>query len=204
MIKITPVRYGATEIKESWIFRDGDPKAVRPISLTVYLVETEDRKILVDAGCDTMPGFDLRYHVSPPQALFAQTGVSSQEITDVILTHSHHDHVEAVGHFLHARIHLERREYGESVRKLLTGADLNLFEEEYTVAPGVRVVRWGGHSPGSCAVEAEKTVITGDECYSKDCILRQIPTGISCNPEQSQKFIEYYRDGWEILTCHDL
>lgn len=81
MIKITPVRYGATEIKESWVFRGGDPEKVRPISLTVYLIETEDRRILVDAGCDTMPGFDLKYHISPPQALLEQTGVSPREIT---------------------------------------------------------------------------------------------------------------------------
>ena len=24
------------------------------------------------------------------------------------------------------------------------------------------------------------------------------------DPAQSEKFIQYYRDGWKILTCHDL
>ena len=46
--------------------------------------------------------------------------------------------------------------------------------------------------------------ITPPVRYSAECIERQIPTGISKNSEQSEKFIQYYRDGWEILTCHDL
>ena len=141
MIKITPVRYGTTELKESWIFRGGDPQKIRPISLTVYLIETEDKKILVDAGCDTMPGFHLKYHVSPPKALAEQTGISAEEITDVILTHSHHDHMEAVGHFLHARIHLERREYGKSAQGWLEGANLHLFDGEYSPVPEAKITR---------------------------------------------------------------
>ncbi len=176
----------------------------RPISLTVYLIQTEDRKILVDAGCDTMPGFDLSWHKSPPLALKEQTGISADEITDVIVTHAHHDHIEAVRHFKNAVVHIQRWEYEHGKKHIPDGMKINLFEEECTVAPGVRAVCWGGHSPGSSVVEIGKTVIVGDECYSVQCIEKQIPTGASKNPEQSKKFIEYYREGWEILTCHDL
>lgn len=204
MIKITPVRYGETDLPESWIFRGGDPERRRPISLTVFLVETSDRKILVDAGCDTMPGFDLIRHESPPLALQKQTGLSADEITDVILTHAHHDHIEALYHFKNAEVWLQALEYGQGKKHIPAETKVRLFEEECTVAEGVRVVRWGGHCPGSCAVEIGNTVITGDECYSAECIEKQIPTGSSKNPEQSEKFIQYYRDGWEILTCHDL
>lgn len=203
MIKITPVRYGETTLKESWIFRGGDPERRRPISLTVFLIETEDKKILVDAGCDTMPGFDLTWHQSPPLALAEQTGVSAGEITDVIITHAHHDHIEALHHFKNATVWLQTLEYEHGRKHIPAEMSVNRFEDECTVAPGIRAVRWGGHCPGSCAVEIGKTVITGDECYSKECILQQIPTGISKNPAQSEKFIQYYRDGWEILTCHD-
>jgi len=204
MIKITPIRYGETDLPESWIFRGGDPERRRPISLTVFLIETSDRKILVDAGCDTMPGFDLTWHKSPPLALKEQTGVSADEITDVILTHAHHDHIEALRHFKNAAVWLQVLEYEQGKKHIPTGMKWNLFEEECTVAEGVRAVCWGGHCPGSCAVEVGNTVITGDECYSAECIERQIPTGISKNPEQSETFIQYYRDGWKILTCHDL
>lgn len=204
MIKITPVRYGETVLPESWMFRGGDPNRHRPISLTVFLIETEEKKILVDAGCDTMPGFDLTWHKSPPPALKEQTGISSDEITDVIITHAHHDHIEALHHFKNATVWLQALEYEPGKKHIPTEMICRLFEDECTVAEGIRVVRWGGHSTGSCAVEVGNTIITGDECYSAECIERQIPTGISINSEQSEKFIQYYRDGWNILTCHDL
>ena len=44
MIKITPVRYGETTLKESWIFRGGDPERRRPISLTVFLIEMKTKR----------------------------------------------------------------------------------------------------------------------------------------------------------------
>lgn len=200
--RILPIRYGETDLKESWIFAGGRDSVRRPISLTVYLIECGNRKILVDAGCDTMPGFHLKYHISPPKAL-EKLGIRAEEITDVILTHAHHDHAEAVGHFRNAVIYLQREEYEGAKKYLPQGCDLRLFDEECAVAPGVRALCWGGHTPGSCTVEVGKTVIVGDECYSSECIKKQIPTGISHNPEQSKKFIEYYRTGWEILTAHD-
>ena len=203
-MKITPVRYGETVLPESWIFRDGDPARRRPISLTVFLIETPGRKILVDAGCDTMPGFDLTWHEPPPLALKKQTGLSADEITDVIITHAHHDHIEALRHFKNAAVWLQVLEFEQGRKHVPAEMKVNLFEEECTVAEGVRVVRWGGHCPGSSVVEIGKTVIVGDECYSAECIEKQIPTGASKNPEQSEKFIQNYRDGWKILTCHDL
>lgn len=105
--RILPIRYGETDLKESWIFAGGRDSVRRSISLTVYLIECGNRKILVDAGCDTMPGFHLKYHISPPKAL-EKLGIRAEEITDVILTHAHHDHAEAVGHFRNAVIYLQR------------------------------------------------------------------------------------------------
>ena len=69
------VKYGETDLPLRMAFADAaeDDRKV-PISLIVYLIVTPTRRILVDAGCDTMPGFDLRLHISPAEAVHGATG----------------------------------------------------------------------------------------------------------------------------------
>ena len=83
ILGVYALKYAESTIPESWVFRGGDANVKIPISFTVYLIETDDRRILVDAGCDTMPGFDMKYFVSPVEIL-ARLGYSPDDITDVI------------------------------------------------------------------------------------------------------------------------
>lgn len=47
-------------------------------------------------------------------------------------------------------------------------------------------------------------IISGDECYSKECLKNKIPTGSSVCPEKSVEFIEKYSDSkYTVLLCHD-
>lgn len=57
-----------------------------------------------------MPGFEMQNFKSPVLAL-EEKGVQAKDITDVILTHAHHDHIEAVRYFENALIHIEREAY---------------------------------------------------------------------------------------------
>lgn len=57
VIDLKAIKYGETVLAEDLIFEGGRPDKCRPISLTIYLLITTSRIILVDAGCDTMPGF---------------------------------------------------------------------------------------------------------------------------------------------------
>ena len=210
MIKsLIALKYGESTIPESWAYLGGDAERKLPISFTVYLIETEAHKILVDAGCDTMPGFDMKYFVSPVEIL-ARIGCSPEDITDVFVTHAHHDHIEAVKHFFDATVHIQALEYESSQRKyryIPEGFSVNIFEDEYTV-DGVMLKKIAGHAAGSCIVEFEHGgeiyVISGDECYARRCLTEKIPTGSSKNPENSRAFVEKYSDEkYTVLLCHD-
>lgn len=209
ILGVYALKYAESTIPESWAFRGGDANVKIPISFTVYLIETDDRRILVDAGCDTMPGFDMKYFVSPVEIL-ARLGYSPDDITDVILTHAHHDHIEAVRHFKGAAIHIQSLEYEASQKKykyIPEGFDVRLFDETAEV-DGVVARCIAGHAKGSCIVEFElggkPYVISGDECYSRRCLTERIPTGSSKNPEKSQAFVEKYGDEkYTVLLCHD-
>ena len=91
-MQIIPIEYGKSVLSENMIFINGNENKFRDIVFKVYLIKTDEKLILVDAGCETMPGFDMREFVGTVKAI-KNIGVSPEEITDVIITHSHHDHI---------------------------------------------------------------------------------------------------------------
>lgn len=206
-MKIIPVKYGESTLPESMIFVCGNKNKVRDIVFMVYLLKTEDKLILIDAGCETMPGFIMENFTGPVKALEGMN-ISPSDITDVVITHSHHDHIECVKYFKNATIHIEESEYELGKSYIPDGFEINIFRERFSLCEGVEIIKIGGHSHGSCIVEisyGNKTaVITGDECYLRECLTKKIPTGSSVNPDASAAFIEKYSDSkYEILLCHD-
>lgn len=206
-VEIIPVEYGNSVLPESMIFQNGAEDKVRPIVFMVYLIKAENKMILVDAGCVTMPGFDMKNFIGPVKAL-ENMGVSAEDITDVIITHAHHDHIECVSEFKNAKIHIQEDEYESGKHYFKDGMNISLFDEESYVLPNVKAVKIGGHSKGSCIVEItdndEIYVIAGDECYSYACLNEGIPTGSSYCLKKSKEFIDKYRcEKYNVLLCHE-
>lgn len=202
------VKYAHSVLPKKAIFKGEASEEKLPITFCIYLIQTEDKNILVDAGCDSMPSFDMKAFYSPAFVL-RQVGLSSDEITDVIITHAHHDHIEAVKHFRNATIHISEEAYLKGKKHIPNEMKTRLFKEEYAIHPLVRIIKWGGHAIGSAIVEIkgkEKThVLAGDEIYTNDCIAQKIPTGSSYNEAQSIAFIEKYSDPkYCVHTCHDI
>ena len=206
-LEIIPIEYGKSILPESMIFQGGAEDKFRPIVFMIYLIKTEKQLILVDAGCETMPGFDMRDFIGPVKAL-EKIDIKPEDITDVIITHAHHDHIECVSRFKNAVIYIQRDEYESGKGYLAEGMNIKLFDDEIQVSDSVKAVKIGGHSKGSCIVEVtddKKTyIISGDECYLRECLDKKIPTGTSYCPEKSRKFIEKYSSGeYTVLLCHD-
>ena len=201
-MKLTRIVYGLTALQESDIFAGGDPQKDWPIDLAFFLLQGKGRRILVDCGCDTMPGFVLSAFIGPVKALQSQ-GVLPEQITDVILTHRHHDHAAGLCHFPNATVYIQQEEASRCQKYLLPSQKVVVFDRELTVAEGVKAVKIGGHTDGSCVVEVGNTVLCGDECYSSYNLAHKLPTASCKNPENSQAFIDRYAEGWTALLCHD-
>ena len=205
-LHITALKYAQSVLSEAMCFFGGDPNKTRPISFTLYLIEEGDQKILVDAGCDTMPGFVMEHFVSPVEIL-ARYGLSPEEITDLVITHAHHDHIEAAHYFSKATLHIQQEECAAGRSYLPPEITVRCFAQEAQISPSVRAVCIGGHAKGSSivTVEADKTyVICGDECYQRECLTKTIPTGSTCCMEKSRAFVETYgRPEFVALLCHD-
>ena len=207
MIDIIPIEYGKSVLPESWIFENGAENKFRPIIFRIYLLKTENRLILVDAGCETMPDFDMKDFISPIKAL-NNIGISPEEITDLIITHAHHDHIECAKYFKNAVTYIQKDEYESGKGYLAEDLNIRTFEEEMLICDGIKAVKIGGHSKGSSIVEItdsdKKYIIAGDECYMRDCLTKQIPTGIAYDRQKSCDFIK--KNGgkeYMVLLCHD-
>ena len=202
------LKYGESVLPESMAFLGGSKTKVLPISFAVYLIIVNNKNILVDAGCDTMPEFIMKRYYSPAFIL-RQVGLSAIDITDVIITHAHHDHIEALSHFKNAVVHITEEEYLNGKKYVPQNMPVNVFKDELFIDEQIKVIKWGGHSVASAIVEITDKdkihILAGDEFYVNECIARKIPTGCYHNLEKSKEFIEKYSDNkYSVHTCHDI
>lgn len=207
-MQIYAIKYGETYITQDGAFLDGNKDKEIKISLCVYLIKLNGRNILIDVGCDKLPGFRTENHCSPIEIL-QQIQMSPNEITDVVITHAHYDHIEAAHYFKKARFYIQKEEYMQGQAFFPNNVKIFIFEEKYEIVKGINVKKIGGHSVGSSIVIAdtdrEKYVFCGDEVYLSECIRNEIPTGASVNAEKSLRFIkEYANENYKVLCCHDL
>ncbi len=208
-LSLTVLKYGETTIPERMAFADrkGCQDPVE-ISLLLYLIETRGRRILVDAGCDVMRGYDVKHQVSPAEIL-KRYGLLPTDITDLVLTHAHNDHAGAAHYFTNATVHIARDEVEYATQKgfLPAGLTVKPFRSRRRIV-GVAARVWGGHSKGSSIVTfrhgGKSYVIAGDECYSKRCLSEGRPTGSSYNKERSLAFVRLFGGSTHtVLLSHD-
>lgn len=204
---LIPLKYGESVLSESRIFENGSPDKYLKIDFIIYLIDTGKKKILIDAGCDVMPGFEMTNWEKPSEVL-KQHGYDPNEITDVIITHAHRDHIAAVNYYNRAVIHIQEDEYVSGKKYIPDDFTVICFSDDYAIDEGVEIIKIGGHSCGSCIVkfdiDGKEQVIIGDECYHRECLIRHIPTGSSCCPEKSRAFIEEYsKPQYTVWLCHD-
>ncbi len=205
-MKLTALRYGTTMLGENWIFTDGNPQKKYRTSLLFFLLEVNEKKYLIDVGCDTMPGFELVEHTSPINVLSALK-ISGEDIDGVILSHTHHDHVDGIRYYKNARVYVHESEK-DVVEKLAPNNDIITFSSEYKIAENVVIKHIGGHSRGSSVVEIKTDntifVLCGDESYHRLCFDFLDRVKVGYNAERSAYFYtEYSKPCYTTILFQD-
>jgi glyoxylase-like metal-dependent hydrolase (beta-lactamase superfamily II) len=138
---------------------------------TVVLLRGHGRIVVLDGG-----GYGLR---RPLAEQLKQRGIAPGDVTDLLLSHSHHDHAVNWPMFRQARISIGRRElawalgvpWGETsvpehaIEALSRWPTLHLVDDGDEVLPGITAHLAPGHTPGHLIF-----VIAGD---GQDCVLLQ-------------------------------
>lgn len=146
-----------------------------PMEFFVWVAVGGGKVILVDGGCSekVCKARGHEFLRCPTQGL-GELGIDATQVTDVIITHLHWDHAGNFEKFPNARFHIQsaeiahatgecmcqpflRRPYDVeqvcSFVRLLYGQRVTFHHEHAEIAPGINVMRVGGHTPGLQVVQ---------------------------------------------------
>jgi glyoxylase-like metal-dependent hydrolase (beta-lactamase superfamily II) len=127
----------------------GAPTDTVTLSVDALLVKTPGRLVLIDTGV----GGALQQSLS-------QAGYSPEDVTDVLITHSHPDHVGGLVAdgklaFPKATIRMSSAEWSFATKNdqlaeitKVIGKQVQTFAPGATVVPGITAVELKGHTPG--------------------------------------------------------
>jgi len=138
-----------------------DALELGPMENFIYLIrdEASGRAAVVD------PAWDVQQVIKLAQ----QHNVT---ITDILLTHSHHDHINGINDVLNqydAQLHLlkdEAKFWGQSLNmpSLHHGGDIIKLGET-----DIKILHTPGHTPGSACYQLGDDLITGDTMFVYGC-----------------------------------
>lgn len=157
----------------------GAPGDTISLSIQPLLVRTGERLVLIDTGV----GSGMGGAGGKLQASLTAAGVDPGDITEILISHSHGDHVGGlVGAdgkllFPNAVIRIEANEWDfmQANAELKSVVDailprVQVFRYGSEVAPGITAVEIAGHTPGHSGFEivsgAEKLLYIGDAMHS--------------------------------------
>ncbi|MEL6270960.1 MAG: MBL fold metallo-hydrolase [Chloroflexota bacterium] len=146
-----------------------------PSTFNVLLLEAEERKILIDTGFGRLPN-DPDANIGKLITTLPLLGISPDEITDVILTHFHPDHIggvsfEGVSAYQNARIYFPQGEFEflqgsapiqqlalffnlaqAKLEPLVQNDQLTIYNPEDEIVAGIQAIAAPGHTPGHVAL----------------------------------------------------
>lgn len=226
------VKTGSVPGREDLLYQGGNVTIIRQGPVYLFYVKSDEGVVLVDSSFHMddakIMGSEKNVHRSMPdeEPLFAleQAGIKPGDVTHLILTHAHFDHIGYVDAFPNAKIFIHRKElawvmalpkwsvgYGSfvtekiyKVRDQLVPIDI----DEYDVLPGIRTIYVGGHSAGSLAVVVNtkkgRVCICGDNCFLYKSIEEKLPIGLTNNLYETITFLQKLPGLGEIfLPGHD-
>ncbi|HPS85938.1 MAG TPA: N-acyl homoserine lactonase family protein [Spirochaetota bacterium] len=218
-LKIYALRYGKSTFQNRFVFYGDKSGGTVPFSWMFYYIEYGDKKILIDTGFNDskMSKMFGITDFKDPVAILDEKGIKADRITDVIITHSHFDHIGNAHRFKNARFIINKDELAElnkgkslgDVKNFLNSSSkVTVFDESTVLYDMFTIKKVGGHTKGSSVVffnyNNEEYCFTGDEVYLRDNITRNTGNGSVVNHSNNIGFIDLIRKGnYKLFIFHD-
>jgi len=226
---VLPLDLARRTAYRSWFFYLSEESGPLEIVYRAWLLRRGVECILVDTGPPLQEAArrGLRETVPIDAALQAH-GVAVADVHDIVLTHLHWDHAASADLFPRATFHVQRSEieffrgqahdhpstarffaHRQMLTALLDSGQVRPVDGELALREGVRLVRVGGHTPGSQIVVVERddgrAVLTGDAIPMNRNYTDLVPNGILVNLIDAVAALRTVRalQPVEIYTGHD-
>jgi len=233
--EVLALRYAARPVTRSHIFyryaEYGEPDGPEEMSYYVWLLRNREQTILVDTGYSERGGARRnRGHIVAPLDALAGVGVTPADVDLVVNTHLHYDHtghltafadvpllVNATELEVWAGALAERARFAvdiepDEISGVLARDDLVVMGAEHDVAPGIRAIEVGGHSPGQMilVVEGEQApvVLASDAVHFYEEVDRDYACAVLVDLERVYGAYDTIRGlvaerGARLLAAHD-
>lgn len=189
---VTVVKYGTRSTRRSEVFLNygvyGEPDGPLEMDYFFWLVRSVDSAFLVDTGFSARGGaVRKRTSLIDPVHALGLLGVTPPDAPTLVLTHAHYDHIGNLRHFPASHAVMARSEFEfwagpdadhaqyrhsierdelATLRRTHDEGRLQLFDGELGLAPGIRLIEVGGHTPGQLVVlvdTADGTVLLASD-----------------------------------------
>lgn len=195
--EIVVVNYGRRETVKSEVFlnhavyREEDA----PIGMDYYfwVIRNRELVVIVDTGFSRSGGESRKRDllIEPVDAL-AALGITPEDAPLIVITHAHYDHIGNLASFDRSPIVLAHAEWDfwtgshrqrplfhhsieeselDALAEAVRAGRVTLFEDHFDLAPGIEVIRVGGHTPGQTVVKvrtAEGVVLLASDSVHYD------------------------------------
>jgi N-acyl homoserine lactone hydrolase len=231
-LEIHPMNLGDGLADTSFLCWGLTPGNKRWVPNSSYLILGGDTPIMVDAAFRdaeellATSGFEFRRYPEHELSVnLARHGLEPGDIGTLVFTHLHIDHTGLADQLPNARLLVQRRElqYAAAplypvpifdridIAKLVSPLwpRIELLDGDTEIAPGVRGVLTGGHSPGHqmiyVDVESGQAIIIGDLAYMVDPgVTEQRPPGYVVDMHDTLAGLaRIKRDAVHVLPMHD-
>jgi glyoxylase-like metal-dependent hydrolase (beta-lactamase superfamily II) len=190
---IQAIRYGSALNEPVAALVMGAPKDEKiDIAMVIWLIRSGGRNILFDSGFHRevwFKAFPTVEYLSPDEAV-RLAGVKPEEVTDIIISHAHWDHLGGIDLFPKATVWIQKQEFAyytgdawqpggrhggidpddvKALVQLNTEGRLRLVDgDDVEILPGIRAYTGGRHTYASQYIRVGGTtpfVLASDNCY---------------------------------------
>lgn len=217
-MEVYSIKYGESLFPKKYIYRERNQSQEDVEFLWLfYLAKLNNKVILFDTGFRDKYmlekwGVSLKNYETELNLIIN----SFSDVDLVFITHSHFDHIGNLDLYKNATIIISKEEYdiankeGEpAIRKRLSENNVIVVDDEYLYEETFLFKVIGGHSKGSSVIyfthDSSTYVITGDECYVCENMLKTKPVGTYTDSEKNMQFLTNgYEKGMIPLPMHDV
>jgi glyoxylase-like metal-dependent hydrolase (beta-lactamase superfamily II) len=190
---IQAIRYGSALNEPVAALVMGAPKDEKiDIAMVIWLIRGGGRVILFDSGFHHevwFKSFPTTEYLSPDEAV-RLAGVKPEDVTDIIISHAHWDHLGGIDLFPKATVWIQKQEFAyytgdawqpggrhggidpddiKALVQLNTGGRLRLVDgDDVEILPGIRAYTGARHTYASQYIRVEGSppfVLASDNCY---------------------------------------